>query len=344
MILLVADLEELKADTDVPAEGLVIEAHMEKGRGPVVSLLVENGFIKPGAHIAAGGVNGKIRTLLDFMGKPLKEAGPSTPVTVTGFKELPEFGDRFTIMVNEKAVRSASESYRLSYKKEESRGAVSSAELLNIMTRRKEKQLVNIEVKADVQGSLTSVLDSLRLLENDELALRVISSGVGNITENDIRMAASSNGIIYGFNVQLPPAVKQLANREKVSVRIFKVIYELLDDARAVLTELLAPEVVETEIGKLVVRGVFRTMKDEVICGGEVTIGKVEQKLLVSVLRNKEKIAYVEVKDVKIEQQEVKEILSPVNDGLQLKTHGRLLIEEGDRLEFFRRELVKRSL
>ncbi len=344
LVLLVSDLEELKADTDIPAEGLVIESHMEQGRGAVVSLLVEQGLINQGNYIVAGNSYGKVRTLLNFAGQPLKEAGPSTPATVTGFKELPQFGDRFSIYANEKTARQAAETHRLQHKQDVQATNISSTELLSMMTKRREKQLVNIIVKADVQGSLTSVTDALRLLESNELALRVIGSGVGNISENDIRLAASSEAVVYGFNVQLPPAVKRLAWQEKVSVRIFKIIYELIDDAKAVLTELLSPEVVETEVGKLVIKGVFRVTKEEVICGGEVTKGKIMPGLLARVFRNKEQIAEVEVKGVQRERQEAKEVFEGEMCGLQLKTQGRLNVEEGDKFEFFKRELVKRTL
>jgi len=263
---------------------------------------------------------------------------------VTGFKELPQFGDRFVAVGHEKAARSLATSHKQEHQKEATKSNMSSTDLLNMMTKHREKQQVNVILKADVQGSLTSVADSLRLLENDELSLRVIGSGVGNISENDVRLAAGSEAIIYGFNVQLPPAVKHLAAREKVSVRIFKIIYELIDDAKAVLTELLSPEVIETEIGRLIIRGIFHTAKNEVICGGEVTKGKVEPGVLARVQRGDEAVAEVEVVTIKRQQQEAKEIFEGEMCGLQLRTKGRLALQEGDKLEFFRRELVKRSL
>lgn len=344
LVVLVSDLEELKAETNVPAEGLVIEAHMEQGRGAVVSLLVEHGIIKPGSFIVAGGSYGKVRTMLDYANRPIKQAGPSTPVTITGLKELPQFGDRFEVQLSEKLVRHAAEKRRQQDKETSVASNISSTELLSMMTKRQEKQQVNAIIKADVQGSLMSVTDSLRLLENDELALRVIGSGVGNITENDIRHAASSDAVVYGFNVQLSPAMKRLAARENVPVRIFRIIYELIDDAKAMLTNLLSPEVVETELGKLVVRGVFKITKEEVICGGEVIKGKIEPKVLARVLRDKQQFAEVEVASVQRDRQETKEVFEGEMCGLQLKTKGRVVIEEGDKLEFFRRELVKRAL
>ena len=344
LVLLVADLEELKAETDIPAEGLVIESHMETGRGAVVSVLVEHGEVKPGQFIVAGTTYAKIRTLQDYAGRPIKTAGPSTPATITGFKEVPSFGDPFIAVANEKAARSLVSQHRLTAEREAVTSNVTGSDLLRMMNKQTETQDVKVIVKADVQGSLTSVTDSLKLLENSELNVRILSSGVGNISENDIRRAAGSNAIVYGFSVQLPPAVKQLAAREKVSVRIFKVIYELLDDIRQVMEDLLSPEVVETETGELKVLGVFRTAKDAVICGGEVLKGKVVPGTLARVVRDKEKIAEVEVSKVQRQQQEAKEVFEGEQCGLELKVHGKFVIEEGDRIQLFTRELKKRTL
>ena len=345
MVLLVADIEDLKADVDVPAEGLVIESHMEMGRGSVVGLLVEQGELKPGQFMVAGTAYGKVRTLLDFAGKPLKNAGPSTPVTVTGFKELPQFGDIFTIVKNEKIARTLTEQARLQRERDAASTNVTGADILKMMSQKHESQEFKVIVKADVQGSLTSVMDSLRLVETGgAVTLRIIGSGVGNISENDVRLAAGQDTIIYGFNVELAPAVKRLAARDKVPVRIYKVIYELLDDARDTMESLLAPEVVETEVGVLEIKGIFRTLKDEVIAGGEVLSGKVAPNLLVRVKRGDEQLAEVEVTKVQRQQQEAKEVFEGEMCGLSLKTNKKLLIEEGDKLEFFTRELVKRTL
>ena len=345
MVLLVADIEELKADVDVTPEGLVIESHMETGRGSVVGLLVEQGMLKPGHFMVAGTAYGKVRTLLDFTGKAIKSAGPSTPVTVTGFKELPQFGDVFEIVKSEKEARQRSELTRIERERDAASTNVTGADLLKLMNQKHDSQDVNVIVKADVQGSLTSVVDSLRLVDTGgEITLRIVGSGVGNISENDVRMAADGNTIIYGFNVELPPAVKRLAARDKVHVRIFKVIYELLDDARQTMEAMLAPEVVETEVGTLTIRGIFRTLKDEIIAGGEVTSGKVMANTLVRVKRGNEQLAEIEVTHVQRQQQEAKEVFEGEMCGLSLKTTKKLLLEEGDKLEFFTRELVKRTL
>lgn len=344
-VLLVADIEELKADFDVPAQGLVIEAHMEMGKGSVVSLLIEQGELKPGQFIVAGTTYGKVRTLRDYRGEPLKEAGPSTPVIVTGFKELPQFGDVFKVAKNEKLARSLSAEARVEREKAAASTNVTGADLLKMMTQEHESKTFKVIVKADVQGSLTSVVDSLKLVETGgAVTPRIIGSGVGNISENDVRLAANESTVIYGFNVELPPAVKQLAARDKVQIRIYKIIYELLDDARDSMEALLAPEVVETEIGALTIKGVFRTTKEEVIAGGEVTSGKVYAGLTTRIRRGDEVVAEMELEKVQKQQQEVKEAFEGDMCGLSFKTTKKVQLEEGDKLEFFTRELVKRTL
>lgn len=345
MVLLVADLEELKADVDVPAEGLVIEAHMETGRGSVVGLLVEQGELKPGHFLVAGTAAGKVRTLLDFKGSAIKSAGPSTPVTVTGFKELPQFGDTFSIVKSDKEARLLVEKVRLEREREAASTNVTSADMLKMISQKHESEEFKVIVKADVQGSLTSVMDSLKLVETGgEINLRIIGSGVGPISENDVRLAAGQDTIIYGFNVELPPAVKRIAMRDKVPVRLYKVIYELLDDARTSMESLLAPEVVENEIGTLTIKGVFRSTKDEIIAGGEVTHGKATADVLARVKRGGEQIAEVEVTKVQRQQTEAKEVFEGEMCGLSLKINKKFVLEEGDKLEFFTRELVKRTL
>lgn len=345
MVLLVADMEDLRADVDTPAEGLVIEAHMETGRGAVVGLLVEHGQLKPSHYLVAGTAYGRVRTMLDFRGKAMKLAGPSTPVNVTGFKELPQFGDSFVIAKNEKEARQMAAKAKLEQERRAATTNVTGADILKMMNQKHDAQEFNVIIKADVQGSLTSVIDSLKLIEtNGEVELRVIGHGVGNISENDIHLATGENTVIYGFNVDLPPAVKRLASREKVEVRLYRVIYELLDDAKLSMENLLAPEVVETEIGALKVKGVFRTMREEVIAGGEMMRGKVSKGLLARLKRKGEQIAEVEVSSVQRQQQEAKEVFEGEMCGLSLKTAKRIVVEEGDELEFFTRELVKKTL
>lgn len=345
MILLVADVEELKADIDVPAAGLIIEAHMEQGRGPVAVALVEAGVLKPGSFIASGSSYARIRNLEATNGQPIKEAGPSTPVLITGFKTLPEFGDEFTAYPDEKSAKNAAQAVvNTRQKSGAGRSDMNSSELLRIINRTNKVTELNIIIKADVQGSLTSVLDSLKALDTDEVAVRAVGTGIGPINDNDAHMAHTSGAIIYGFNVSVPTNIKQLANRDRVSIRLYKVIYELIDDVKEELSELLVPQIVETDLGRLVVKGIFKTTKTEVICGGEVTKGKLTIPALAKIMRGDELIAEVEVTNLKRGPQDAKEVVEGEMCGVNLKTTSKVDVQEGDHIEFFTRETVARRL
>ena len=342
MVLLMADIEELKGDSQGSAEGIVIEAHLEQGKGALVSALIEHGQIHKNDYVVAGTTYGKIRTLDDWAGKPITEAGSSTPIRITGFKELPQFGDYISVTKNEKEARDRAE--KAKDRAVSGKLNMTSGDLLGLINKNAQVQEVPVIIKADVQGSLTSIMDSLRLLENEELKMHVIGSGVGNISESDVQMAATSKALIYAFNVSTQTNVRKLAERDKVSIRDFQVIYELLDDAKEVLTALLTPEIKETELGKLIIRGVFRTTKDEIICGGEVTKGKVEPGCKARVIRGKEQLGEVVVEKVQRQQQEAKEVFEGEMCGLSLKLTKKIVLEEGDRLEFYKREEVQRTL
>lgn len=344
MILLVSDVEELKADINVPASGLIIEAHMEKGRGPVAVALVEQGTLHKGDYVVAGTTYAKLRNLEDDNGTPIKTATPSTPVMMTGFKSLPEFGTEFSVVKTEKEAKVLSGSNLAEASTMNSKSNIGSNELIRIIDRQSELSELNIIIKADVQGSLTSVIDSLKTLNTNEVAVRVVGSGIGNITEKDLHMAVSSGAIIYGFSVTSPTSVKQLANRDKVSIRQFKIIYELIDDAKEELSRLLAPEITRKELGRLIVRGVFKITKTEVICGGEVTKGKLTVPALATVLRDSEPIAEVEIIGLKRGPQEAKEVLEGEMCGMSFKSTSRVDLKEGDHIELYTQEVSERSL
>ena len=346
-VLLVAEMEELKADYDIPAEGLVIESHMEQGRGSVVSLLVEQGTIHESDVLVAGTAYGKIRTLLDFKGDRIKKAGPSTPVTITGLKDLPQFGDSFVITKNERLARKMITEAKIEHEKNAASTNVTGADLLKMMSHQDDVKDFDVVVKADVQGSLTSVVDSLKMINGDEeVNVRVIGTGVGNISENDIRLAMSGNTVVYGFNVELPPNVKRLAQRDRVEVRIFKVIYELIDDVKASMSNLLSPKIVDETVAELDVKGVFKTTKDEVIAGGEILSGKVvlADKPLVRFIRKKEILGEGELINIQKQKHDVKELFESDICGFSAKVQNRINLEVGDKVQFFKRELVKREI
>jgi len=344
MVLLVSDVEELKAPTDVPAAGLIIEAHMERGRGPVAVALVEAGTLKNGDYVITGGTYAKVRNLESTTGQPLQIATPSMPVVITGFKELPSFGDEFKTVKDEKMARHEATTFRTQNHNSSNRVDLSSNDLLSIINRSNTLSELNIVVRADVQGSLTSVIDSLRTLSNEEVAVKIVGSGIGGVSENDIHLAHTSHALIYGFNVALPTNIKQLANRDKVSVRLFKVIYELIDDVKTELSNLLAPQVVEHELGRLTVKGVFKIMKTSVICGGEVAKGKLTVPARVRIIRGGKTITEAEATNLKRGPQDTKEVVEGEMCGLSLKTTAKLDLQEGDQVEFYTTETVTRTL
>lgn len=349
MVLLVADMEELKADYNVPAEGLVIESNLEKGRGAVVRLLVENGTLNLGDFVVAGSVWGKIRTLEDWRGKSARQAGPSTPATVTGFRDVPPFGTYIEEVKNEREAKALAGKHYDELIRSTANANITGAELLKMMNRQTKQQEIAFVVKADVQGSLTSVVDSLKLLETSEVAVKIVASGVGNITEGDVRVAGSSGAIIYGFGVSLPSPVKQLARRAHVEVRLFKIIYELLDDARGAMTALLPDEVVETPLGELEIKGIFHTTKSSIIAGGKVTSGKLLVGTRARIWRGKGKSAQnlgeVELTSLQRERNSATDLVEGEMGGVELSLEGaKLSLELGDRLEVFQRQLKKRSL
>lgn len=345
ILLLVTDVEELKADQNVAARGLIIEAHLEHGRGPIAHALVEEGTLKPGTFVVAGGTYAKVRNLESTSGKALQSAGPSTPVVISGFKTLPEFGDSFNVVKDERAARMQAEETREQAGKTQ-RADMSGSELLRIMKRSDTLQELPIIIKADVQGSLTSVADSLKTINTDEVAVRIVSTGVGVVNDTDVHMAHSSSekAIIYAFNTPVASNIKRLASRDGVSIRQYTVIYELIDDVRDELSKLLAPEVIETEIGSLEVKGIFKTTKTDVICGGEVLSGKLTVPAQVRVMRGKTPVGEAELVGLKRGNNDATDLVEGELGGLSLRTNAKLQLELGDTLQIYRIETKERTL
>lgn len=345
MILLTADIEELKADVLVPAEGLVIESHMEVGRGSVVNLLVTSGELKVGEFIVAGSTYGKVRTMLDFRGKPKGKATPSVPVTITGFKELPNFGDKFVEVKDEKTARKMSLINMQTEIDKAVSANVTSSDLLRMMNTADNSKTFNVIIKGDVLGSVTSVVDSLKMIDTkDEITINIVSTGVGDISENDVYMAVGDRTIIYGFNVSMPINIAKMAIRDGVEIRNFKVIYELLDDAKAEMEKMLDVEVIEEEMGEMKIKGVFRTEKTAMIVGGEMLTGVVRPGMLARIWRKEECLGELEVTSVQKEKIDVQELVAGETGGLALKTERKITVELMDRLKFFVREQKKKKL
>lgn len=343
MVLLVADIEELTTRKDGPAEGIVVESHLETGRGPVATVLINNGTLSVGDHVVAGGTYAKVRSLENDRGKKIKEATGGMPAVVSGFKEVPNFGQMFYGVESEQRAREKATASKRegSLKSMVKVKKIEASDIANAITAGKVKEL-NLVVKADVQGSLESLTSSLADLRNEEVAIRVVSSGIGDISEGDVSLARSSGAMVVGFNVGISSQVKQLASREQVQVQLYKVIYELLDDMRDILSQMLAPEIIEHVIGELEILAVFKENKSSVVCGGEVKDGKVEPKLRVKITRAKEEVGKGTITSLQKEKNAAKEVNAGEQCGMEIATTDK--IEVGDRLIFFTTEERARRL
>lgn len=342
VVLLVADIEDLRARPDGPADGAIIESHLDAGKGPVATVLVRNGVLATGDYLVAGGTYAKVRSLGDFRGKRIASAHPGMPAVVTGFKVVPSFGDLFTTVANEKAAREASaavvrreQAKSLGVKKIDASQLTAAISAGNISE-------LNVVLKADTQGSLESLHAGLDQLRNDEVAVKVVSSAVGDISESDIAFAKTAGAFLIGFNVSLSSGLKALANREGVHVRLYKVIYELTDDLRDALSQMLAPEIIETIVGALEIKGVFKTTKTNVVCGGTVTLGKIEPKLKFRIKRGKEVLGEGTITGLQKDKQEAKEVFEGETCGMNVATS--VAIELKDELEFYTVESKARTL
>lgn len=343
LVLLVADVQETKARATGPSEGVIIEAHLDSGKGPIASVLVQNGVLKVGDYIVAGGTYAKVRSLGDWRGKRIDQATPGMPAVVAGLKEVPSFGDIFFAADSEQEARQKAVGRKRadSIKSMVKVKKIGLDELKDAITAGKVQEL-NIVVKADVAGSLESLLDNLAGLRNDEVGVKVVGSGVGDISESDITLGKTAHALVVGFNVGISSAVKQLALREQVKLQLYKVIYELLDDLRGVLSQMLAPEIIETTVGELEIMGVFKTTKTRVVCGGQVKSGKIEPKMALKIKRGKDIIGEGKVASLQKEKQQTKEVFEGDMCGMDVETATPIVI--GDKLEFFTTESKARTL
>ncbi|HVQ43468.1 MAG TPA: translation initiation factor IF-2 [Candidatus Saccharimonadia bacterium] len=342
VVLLVADIEDPRARPDGAAEGVIIESHLDAGKGPVATVLVRNGTLSTGDYLVAGGTYAKVRSLGDFRGKRIVSAHPGMPAVVAGFKAVPSFGDFFRAVESEKAAREAASAV-LRREQSKSLGVkkIDATQLTAAITAGNIQEL-NVVMKADTQGSLESLLESLEALRNAEVAVKVVSSAVGDISESDVAFAKTAGAVLIGFNVSLSSGLKALANRERVQVRLYKVIYELTDDLREALGQMLAPEVIETVVGELEIKGVFKTTKASVVCGGTVTSGRIEPKLKLRIKRSGEVQGEGVLETLQKEKQAAKEVVEGETCGMSVATSA--AIEMGDTLEFYTVETKARTL
>lgn len=333
-ILLVAEVMELKANPDRKAKGIVIEARLDKGRGPVASLLVQNGTLKSGDIIVAGTAVGRVRVMTNENGRELKEAGPSVPVEITGLAETPNAGDVFDAVTDERLARELVEQ-RKQKAKEELFNAKQRVTLDNLFDQLSEGDLkeLNVIVKADVQGSVEAVRDSLEKLSNDEVKVRVIHGGVGAINESDVMLAQTSGAIIVGFNVRPDGVAKAAAERDGVDMRMYRVIYDCIEEIKAAMKGMLAPKFRENQLGTAEVRNVYKISNVGTVAGCYITNGKVTRACQIRVVRDGIVICEDKIASLRRFKDDVKEVAQGYECGIGLEKFAD--IKEGDIFEAF---------
>jgi translation initiation factor IF-2 len=336
-LLLVAEMEELKASPNQPAAGVVIEAEMDKTRGPMVTVLVQTGTLKLGDTLVVGTTWGRVRAMFNDVGKQIKKAEPSTPVAILGLNIVPQAGDTLTVVTSEHQAQAMLEKR----KAEAERNAALRAQSVNLnnlydqINAGKVKEL-NVILKTDVQGSIEPIRHSLEQLGTDEVQVRIIHSGTGNITESDVMLAMASHGLIIGFNVTAEEGARQVAANQKVDIRYYNVIYTLTDDVAKALKGMLEPKYVEVIEGRAEVRAIFPAGKGAKAAGVYVTNGKITRNASVRVYRGKEVVAESTVSSLKRFKDDAREVAAGYECGVGIKDLSDFAI--GDTLEFYKME------
>jgi translation initiation factor IF-2 len=345
MISLQAELLDLKTNPDRPAEGTVIEAKLDRGRGPVATVLVQRGTLRIGDIIVAGAEMGRVRALINDQGEPVQEAGPSVPVEVLGFNGPPEAGDRLAVVENEARARQVTD-YRAHQKREKSAASTAgmrgSLEQMMSQLKTSGRKDFPLVIKADVQGSLEAILGSLEKLGTDEVAARILHAGVGGISESDVTLAEGFNAAIIGFSVRANKEAAALAKRNGIEIRYYNIIYDLVDDVKKAMSGLLTPERRETMLGNAQILEVFNISKVGKVAGCRVTDGTVERGANVRLIRDNVVVHEGKLSTLKRFKDEVKEVLSGQECGMAFESYQDM--RPGDVIECYRVETVLRSL
>ena len=342
-VLLQAELLELRAPVDGPARGTVIESRLDRGRGPVATVLVQGGTLRRGDILLAGSEFGKVRGLVDERGREVERAGPSLPVEILGLSAPPEAGDEAVVVPSERKAREIA-SLRHTRTREQRIARQQAAKLENVFNQmgKDEAQALNVVLKADVQGSAEALSDALLKLSTDEVRVNMVSSGIGGIRETDVNLALASGAIIIGFNTRADTAARRLIDREGIAIRYFSVIYDVLDMVRNSLSGMLAPEVREEIVGLAEVREVFRVRRFGAIAGCLVVEGTVRRSLPIRVLRDEVVIFEGELESLRRFKEDVTEVVSGTECGIGVRSYDD--VREGDKIEVFRRVEMERTV
>ncbi|MCP5347220.1 MAG: translation initiation factor IF-2 [Gammaproteobacteria bacterium] len=342
-VLLQAELLELKAFTDVPGNGIVIESRLDKGRGPVASVLVQNGILKTGDIVLVGHEYGRVRALIDENGQNVASAGPSIPVEILGLTGVPEAGDEFVVVKDEKKAREVAE-FRRDRTKDTQHALQQTAKMDSLFAGigKDEKRVLNVIVKGDVRGSVEAIVSSLQSLGNEEVEVNVVSSGVGGITETDAHLAATSSAMLIGFNVRADRAARDVVENEGLELRYYNVIYDVIDDAKALLGGMLKPELREEIVGIAEVRDVFNSPKFGQIAGSMVIEGTVYRNKPIRVLRDNVVIYQGELESLRRFKDDANEVRNGMECGIGVRNYNDVRV--GDKIEVYETREVARTL
>lgn len=342
MVLLVAEMQELKANPDRPAVGTIIEAKVDKGRGTVTSVLIEKGQMKIGDSVIAGTTYGRVRAMYNHVGAPIKSVGPASAVEIMGLNDIPQAGDKLYVVSDDRLARTIAEKRAADMRVSNlSETKHISLEDLFAQIQMGEVQDLNIIIKADVHGSVEALKGSLLKLSNDEVQVKIIHANVGTVTESDILLASASNAIIIGFNVRPSTAVKSMAERENVELKTYRIIYNAIDDIEKAMTGMLAPEYKEVVLGHIEVRETFKVPNVGVIAGGYVKEGKVTRNAQVRLARDGIVIHEGQIASLRRFKDDVKEVATGYECGISIENYND--IKEGDIIEAFIIEEIPRG-
>jgi translation initiation factor IF-2 len=342
-VLLQAEVLELKATPSAPGRGVVVESRLDKGRGPVATVLVQDGTLRQGDMILVGSNYGRIRAMLDENGKSIKEAGPAIPVEILGLDGTPEAGDDMTVVADEKKAREVA-LFRQGKFREVKLARAHAGKLENIFENmgQEEKKTLNIVLKSDVRGSLEALQGSLGSLGNDEVQVRVVGGGVGGITESDANLALASNAVLFGFNVRADAGARKIVEQEGLDMRYYNVIYDIIEDVKKALTGMLGSDVRENILGIAEVRDVFRSPKFGAIAGCMVVEGVVHRNRPIRVLRDDVVIFEGELESLRRFKDDMSEVRNGMECGIGVKSYNDVKV--GDKIEVFEKVQVARSL
>ena len=341
-VLLQAEILELDASPDAAAKGVVVESSLERGRGSVATVLVQNGTLRQGDMVVAGSFFGKVRAMTDELGRQVKDAGPSIPVEILGLNGTPDAGDEFFAVADEKKAKELAE-FRQTREREQRLQRQQAAKLENMFENmgKDEVKTLNVVLKTDVRGTLEAITKALQDLGNDEVQVKIVSSGVGGIAETDVSLAMATNAVIFGFNVRADTASKRLVEQEGLDLRYYSIIYNLIDDVKAALTGMLKPEFREDIVGIADVRDVFRSPKFGQVAGCMVTEGTVYRNKPIRVLRDNVVIFEGELESLRRFKDDVPEVRNGMECGIGVKGYD---VKVGDQIEVFDRVRVERQL